>query len=993
MPNQPNSNALPLNIRRLTRVCCWFIVLVITGGTTIASAAQSDKFNRAQLDELLDDFEWESERPGSWLEEIELLGIRAPDAISRILPFLENDDGEIRGQAAGAYLALGGSRQEVWGMTKDASGSTRLGAALALLRHGAPPEKLMPLLSDSFAKLRAELGVALIESGLEPTKVTWLLKDEDYEVRQQVGVALVEAGIDPAVVVPLLGDEIDDVRTDVAVALAERKTAFDDIKVLLADELWIVRSKVGVAVCEGFGAVPELTPLLHDDSPEVRRTIGVSLIEADCNEERVRFLLDDDSPKVREEVAFALLQRPSSNREPLLDVLADSELLDEDVCQSLGPKSRAYLIPKLIQAGSTDKLRNFLHLDASSTVWLTPLLRSPRMDVRRRAFELLLSRAPGPEEILADDLRESLRGAGPGRQISTLETVRKRELRTMVPDVIRLLTDKHQSVRSEAAFTIARLVPDNTECIGILLEAASRLKNTSLMYEEEIASNGPRVLAHESTLRTAMDEPRVQGRSWRGQRIETDSDYVDLCLALVRSGDEQSLPMVARWLQEPDATPLALNRLLRLLQNWKGNIAQASPAVVALLGHSEEAVRESAIDALAENHTAVEPGKLIPLLDDPNLMIARGAAQLLGSCTPVDRELIADACRRHIANDDLVIKAFAVRWLAEQKVGEPPLTALHELLLANNSEPATWTRRVAYDEAIKEATKLMNAQLAAALAEATKQDEEACQLTRKTLAAGANDDQLRALLEQTLLTATDSQCRARAAKQLQELGDKRSLPALTKALQDESDYGYMISNHMGGTAPIRRLVLRVIADIGPSVPMQPKLVKHLFDAQLRGYAATALGAIGPAAQNALPILKRLYNETKDRDLALAIARIETNEAEQVKFLRQALDPHRGRYHPLGPDAPIDEILETGQLARHLIPDLKFMVEQHELLHRNVRVEAAYALAILEPNNPKWQDYLVQQSESDEYYFDDATQRLQQLKTRRQVPQRDGVLKN
>ena len=169
-------------------------------------------------------------------------------------------------------------------------------------------------------------------------------------------------------------------------------------------------------------------------------------------------------------------------------------------------------------------------------------------------------------------------------------------------------------------------------------------------------------------------------------------------------------------------------------------------------------------------------------------------------------------CRRMqatLANDDLVIKAFAVRWLAKQKIGEPPLTALHELLLANNSEPATWTRRVAYGEAIKEATVLMNAQLAAALAEATKPDEEACQLTRKTLAARANDDQLRALLEQTLLTATDSQCRARAARQLQKLGDKRSLPALTKALQDESDYGYMISNHMGGTAPIRLSLIHI----------------------------------------------------------------------------------------------------------------------------------------------------------------------------------------
>jgi HEAT repeat protein len=965
--------------RLIVHACCCLVLLVAIGETTTASA-QSDAQKRDFLNGLLDRLADEPDDASYILEEIESLGREMPDAIPKVLPFLTDSDTDIQRYATGAFLTLGGSRKQVWAMTKAQNGWTRLNAALALSKHGESPTDLMPLLSDRFATIRAELGVALIESGIEPIRFFHLLKDEDYEVRQQIGVALTEAKVDPQIVTPLLTDEIEDVRLGVAIALLERKTAFDAIKPLLSDELPQVRSQVGVAICEAFGPVPELTPLLRDHNPNVRKSIAISLIDADCKEERVWFLLNDEAKPVREKIAFELLYRLSPNREPLLDILADSELLDVDAYRSLGPKSRAYLIPKLIEAEAAEQLNHFLHLDASSIAWLTPLLRSSIPEVQELTFELLARCITDSENILADDLRKSLRGLGPGQQSFALELVKERQLRSMIPDVMKLMSDtEDRSIRFEAALTIARLVPENAECIRVLLGATE--KDLSFIYKEKIATNGPRISLHESTLRKAMDEPKVRGQSWNGQRIRVDSNHVGLCRKLISSGGGDGLKAVIRWLNDPSCTPLALERLLKILENWEGDIVAAGPAVAALLDHSEETVRESAATTLANKKVPLEPSKLAALLDDPNTKISHRAAQLLEFCEPTYQVEVANIFKRCLTDDDFVVKAFAVRWLAKRKVGEPPLAALYEVLLDNDFLISVDTTGAGCDEAINEATTLMNAELPAALAEVAKTDEDLKPLIRKALTKDATDSQLRALLEQLLLTATDSQSRAKAAEQLRELGDKRSLPALTRALEDEADYSYMISNHLGGTGPIRSLVLRAITDIGPSVSMQPKLAKYLFERWTSGDAATALGAIGPAANKSLPLLRRVYQRTKNDDVALAIVQIETNESERVKILRQLLAPNRPR--PDGyANAPIDKILEAGEIAKQLIPDLKFMVEEHELLHRDHRADAAYALAILEPENSTWRDYLLQQSRRDDSYFDQPTRRLQQLDARK-----------
>ena len=157
-----------------------------------------------------------------------------------------------------------------------------------------------------------------------------------------------------------------------------------------------------------------------------------------------------------------------------------------------------------------------------------------------------------------------------------------------------------------------------------------------------------------------------------------------------------------------------------------------------------------------------------------------------------------------------------------------------------------------------------------------------------------------------------------------------------------------------------RTLTKATAAIGPAAV--PGLMKHLRSSRMRRQAVIALGLIGPPARRAIPTLVRLQPEPTTEEateLARAIALIQREGEIALLGIRRIL---KTRHQPsmLGRirfDSVFDLIVELGAASRPLIPVLSRMVEVDEFQPISNRLDAAYALAAIDPNEPKWRAYL------------------------------------
>ena len=461
----------------------------------------------------------------------------------------------------------------VWPLLKDPEPKVRSLAAQALIRHGADMDRVEPLLRDEAATVREAVATAMILAGAQKRKFVELLDDEDSNVRERVGVALIEAG-----------------------------AKLDIVSGLLKDDEATVRKSVGAAVAENFGPRPELTPLLSDEDDEVRAAVGVGLANAGCAPERIWFLLEDEDATVREQVAFALLHRQSVERKPLLSALLDSKLLTHQVCWSFGPKSRALMIPLLIERlkSSSEKQRDSAYrmlrqlelFPASAVEQLRPLMSSDNLILRRRACTLVAKTGTGAQSVL-NELRECLKASDSELRVAAIMVASVCELKMLLPELRQLLTDTDKTVRYRAAGAVARFDSANRECIALLLKAAEYGKWSNVSP----ATSGARVVPHEKALRKGLSEQKQTSMSRFGNSVR-DSASTQACLAIVKSGGQESLRMIERWLQDKETPVRALKRSLVLLATWDADLTSMRPVLVGLLDHTSGDVRVATLRVL-----------------------------------------------------------------------------------------------------------------------------------------------------------------------------------------------------------------------------------------------------------------------------------------------------------------------------------------------------------------------------------------------------------
>ncbi len=339
--------------------------------------------------------------------------------------------------------------------------------------------------------------------------------------------------------------------------------------------------------------------------------------------------------------------------------------------------------------------------------------------------------------------------------------------------------------------------------------------------------------------------------------------------------------------------------------------------------------------------------RLTQLAKDENGTIAGPAVRLLGQCKPSDRQAAIDALTPLLRSEKSpkgFVCASLARLGAEERATSVAATCLVEFEVTGfyaDADPLAFDG----EDRIGRSGPIGSLNLPWALSDVLDKYREAA---------------VPALVR--ALASDEPRSRASAASVLGSLKDQRAIPALVKLLEDKSTYTKNLGERFRYEVEVRDVAIKAIADIGPPQSLLVKISRCLFDEKTRESACGALKAMGPKAKGALPTLWRLYSEASDREaetLARAILKIETDNPRRLKLMRQFLNP-RSR-SDLSWNA-VDLILEAEDLAPQFIPDLKFMVEEHELLHSELRAAAAYALAVLEPENPKWRAWLEARSD-------------------------------
>lgn len=392
----------------------------------------------------------------------------------------------------------------------------------------------------------------------------------------------------------------------------------------------------------------------------------------------------------------------------------------------------------------------------------------------------------------------------------------------------------------------------------------------------------------------------------------------------------------------------------------------AVPALVEQLDHETTIIRHAAANALGLIGRTAEPGTeaLKQTLRDDDPVVGVAAARALVRIRPDDeaiREAALPVLVDGLKSNDPHMRMEAIDGLAA--IGAPAVAKVSRLVGADDpptcraacealarmgraAEGAVSSLLVAlkHDDADvrRHAAEALGAvgawpeRTVSALAEALRDDSPSVRahaayaLGRFGVAAESAVPALAEVLRDPAL-----QVRLAAVRALGELGSyaAAAVPALAAALRDEA-------------GAVTLAAADALVQIGR--PAVPALAEKLEDRELAPLAATALGRIGPAAQEAVPALTKLLdsgNEETRREAILALAEIGPKAESAVPALMGLLKKEGDPLRAGGAYA----LAMIG--AERAIPVLEQTVraEDDELL----RMASAWALVHFEPDNPAY----------------------------------------
>ncbi len=719
-------------------------------------------------------------------------------------------------------------------------------ALAGLAEEPAPSvEKLTQKLASKERDVRREAAYQLGRLGpaAKPALSALLtaLHDEDKQVWAFALSAIAALGPDATDAIPALIEELNSKR-----ARGQRDPRQGVIRYAHA------------LTCIGPAAVPPLIEALGADDIGLR--MGATLALGSMGKEAraaVPALIKNLTARedfARDETVAALGKMGPDAAPPLLVALNDSDPLR---------RAGALLALALLDAPVGEAASQVEQLVAKET---DPLVRSaaltalPKLGMEpQRCVKILLP------AITSED--EALRHAGINALLST-RALRKAAL----PPLSELLKDANPAIRERAARVLGRMGPDAAGALPALLEA-TRAAGGATAFSEALAQVGPAALP---LLLEALQKGNAEESAW--------------ILSALRGFGPPAVSVLSEALKQPN--PVTRAAAAGALGGMGRDAIAAVNPLFVLAGEADPSVQAAALRALVALHA--DSDHLKPLLQtalaNPNAdvrkaaaagLAALGGAAALGVNGLLDLLAGDDAAGRLAAVEALgqlgAQSAPAVEVLASRLADSALQSAIIETLGRIGPASASAVPRlldVAQKKGSDQRTSVLpalarigpGATAALPMIYAAIRDEATdVRASASTALASVESDDAKAIAALVpLVTEGESGKVHRAtAVALVKYGERASaaVPGLVRMLDRETDRGS---------------AMQALKAIG--VRTVPDLVKMLAvkEPRIRTFACESLGALGPAAKDAVPKLQELLagDSSLRAPVTAALAKIE-----------------------------------------------------------------------------------------------------------------------
>ena len=821
------------------------------------------------------------------------------------------------------------------------SAGVREFAVEAAFAHGADLERLQPLLEDEHSDVVVAVISGLIEKReAPPTDFTELLTSQQPSIRAAVAERLLEAGIEHRHVEALRRDNGTHVRARVAAAMLKAGADWRDFVDMLKDPSSVVRGWVGDEM-ESVGAdVEVLLPLLEDEAPEIRSSM-----------------------------AYSLLMSRRADIAVCLRVITESEPeFEEALYKSVGPKTREALAPVYIEwlSGPTgdrrDRAKAALMLFESIPVSCLPdierLLQHRLGSVRALGVSLIAN--VKKDERSRAMLRRCVRDGDARVQLAAIESAQAGGYQELLPELRELTESPSTFVRIAAAGAIAKRDESDMQCLRVLAAEWDALHPTvAERVEEALALTGERAASNPELLWKVFTAPQwpgfasVLGIDEWDPWADPDPAYA-VPQEIVYALGQKATTVLNDWATRPNLPADQKEALIFLAKGHEESVDGLSKIVTELAWDMDSGKRfwdysliAAGFEILGEHH----PAQLGQFMTGAKNAKIRRLAIRAAETTAESEKLLSESLAKVLQGDNRDEQYVAAYLLLEH----PGLVEFLKGLLDNEYDSLDQDDQRKWISLISRLKAPAAQSLRDPLLRVLKRGTNSTEWTVLKL---IGENPVPEIVKQ--LDHAVAKIRGQAIRALGEIDPNVARKHIIRMMKDKPRI-------VGGyySDEVRADALDTVEAVGVDTSMLPVFIEMLKDEFQVFQIARYLEQLGPEAKPALSHLMRACGDEYGLFVAQSVAAIVPDSPLGLIPLRKELErmtPGRSWSYFVETDF-MELAADLGERARPLIPRLRYLVIEEELLHPEVRIAAAAALAQLEPGNPSWRRYVEEHDDT------------------------------
>lgn len=541
----------------------------------------------------------------------------------------------------------------------------------------------------------------------------------------------------------------------------------------------------------------------------------------------------------------------------------------------------------------------------------------------------------------------------------------------VVPEVRMCLKSADPRVRFSAAEAILMIDPDDLDGVKVLTELIAT-QNEALAVDATVVlgRSGARLVHGADALRTALASDSLQCHAAHRALSETGP---------------AAMPLLSGWLTDPHSSKQFRVRVLSVLADIDPATRETRALAVSSLNDDAIEVRTQALRTLSRIE-GFDAAVVVPCLSDAAPEIRSQAVRTIAACSASTRPVAIAALADQIKHPDADFRLSVCESLT--RLGPLSDAACQALISELQDEGHRCYRalEILAEGQLSDPNAVVQA-VTPLLLEARPVTPDSPRFVASAAAAlaAAGEPAVPVLIR--ALSHSSADVRGTAAGAFGALKAPNALDRLADLFQDRERRS-ILAMHSVSYQEVRVDALRAVGRYGSEArSLVPRLIEMLSDPAIRSEVASALGSIGPAARAAIPVMLRQPEAVSPQEklqFARTLWLIESEGEVGLIGVRRMVRSQGGRRGFLPASREFAELMDIvvhdPPRAASLQKDLAYLVDDHQMLHPSKRVEAAYALARIDPTNDKWVDYLRRWAIRDpDGVHTGAAERLEQFK--------------